>query len=308
MKTLTTTTFAITLMALGFVGIVATPAQAGEGLGDDRTIYTYDDRHQLKDCTWTENEDSLKLCRKTDEDGNERVAGIEVPDHWTQTGSKAIDGGQVASSGSDWSWWLICMRRPELCNGDESTEDSYGNTEEIRSEQFAGCVTRQDGSVVCPGDSWKFEESQGEQFAGGSADSVVCEPDLPAGEYHECVNQFSEGEIDSIQRLAGYQNNSRGKVGGGDINGGEYPEPVKTASGTFYPLPMLTVAEMDKLLAPGGTSVASFDKILAPGGTAVESEHQFADREDGAGGGDFGESSGGDFGEGDRAAASTAAE
>lgn len=89
--------------------------------------------------------------------------------------------------------------------------------------------------------------------------------------------------------------------------GNENSEPVKTASGTFYPLPMVTVAEMDKLLAPGGTSVASFDRILAPGGTAVESEHQFADREDGSGG-DFGESGGGDFGEADRAAASTAAE
>ena len=55
--------------------------------------------------------------------------------------------------------------------------------------------------------------------------------------------------------------------------GNEDSEPVKTASGTFYPLPMVTVAEMDKLLAPSGTSVASFDRILAPGGTAVESEH-----------------------------------
>ena len=69
---------------------------------------------------------------------------------------------------------------------------------------------------------------------------------------------------------------------------------------------------------------AQIDKILAPGGTAVESDHQFAesdckddpyqrhclsfaDREGGSGG-DFGESGGGDFGEGDRAAASTAAE
>ena len=52
--------------------------------------------------------------------------------------------------------------------------------------------------------------------------------------------------------------------------------------------------------------VAEHEKILSPGGTAVESDHQFADREDGSGG-DFGDS-GGDFGEGDRAAASTAAE
>ena len=82
---------------------------------------------------------------------------------------------------------------------------------------------------------------------------------------------------------------------------------MKIALGTFYPLPMMTVAEMDNLLAPGGTSVASFDKILAPGGTTVESDYQFADREDSSGG-DFGDSGGGDFGESDRAAASTAAE
>ena len=47
---------------------------------------------------------------------------------------------------------------------------------------------------------------------------------------------------------------------------------TKTASGTFYPLPMMTVAEMDKLLPPGGTSVASFDNVLVPGGTPLKAK------------------------------------
>ena len=70
--------------------------------------------------------------------------------------------------------------------------------------------------------------------------------------------------------------------------------------------------------------VAESERILSPGGTAVESDHQFAENDckddpyqrhcmsfadrEGGSGGDFGESGGGDFGEGDRAAASTAAE
>lgn len=58
---------------------------------------------------------------------------------------------------------------------------------------------------------------------------------------------------------------------------------------------MVTVAGMDKLLAPGVTGMASFDKILALGGTTVESDYQFADREDESGG------------EVDRVATSTAA-
>ena len=113
------------------------------------------------------------------------------------------------------------------------------------------------------------------------ADAPFC-PSKAEGE------QTARGEQPSVNPPSSGNNDSvRGRA-------------VKTASSTFYPLPMMTVAEMDKLLAPGGTSVASFDKILAPGGTAVESDYQFADREDGSGGGDFGE--------GDRAAASTAAE
>ena len=221
--------------------------------------YGDDDRHECG--ALKQNQDGVKLCVVTDENGNERVAGIEVP-----------DGVEVAYTttmpGCVWNQekhkYDCPMTSPWLPKADEAegeqiargqrgpstktvrTCDSVsgcGKTDETQGEQFAGCVTRPDGSIVCPGDAWKSEDS----------------------------------------------------------------EPIKTASGTFYPLPMMTVAEMDKLLAPGGTSVASFDKILAPGGTAVEGDYQFADREDGSGG-DFGGSGGGDFGEGDRAAASTAAE
>ena len=239
-----TMTFAIAFMAFGFASITATPAQANESWEcaqdggqwvaksghDDECVYpshaaiddvdslqqvAVRDDDRLEDCLTRENPDGMKLCVVNDEDGNEKVAGIEVP-----------DGLEFADSGSDWGWWLICMSNPERCNGDENT--SGENASKAEGEQFA-CH----GNIRC--------------------------------------------------------------------------KPTKTPTGTFYPLPMIDVASMDKLLAPGGTSVASFDKILAPGGTAVKSDYQFADREDGSGG-DFGDSGGGDFGEGDRAAASTAAE
>ena len=266
-----TMTFAIAGMAFGFASIAAIPAQASEEFEcwwwerpecatEDEPLMTRDgaqlqnespslrpeindveslqqvainDDDRLEDCLTRKNSDGMTLCVVTDEDGNERVAGIEVP-----------DGVEFADSGSDWGWWLICMSNPERCNGDESTQDAHGNTGETEGEQVA--------------------DKQSDYWEWCRENTIECREET-------------------------------------------FVPSTKTASGTFYPLPMITVAEMDKLLASSGASVASFDKILAPGGTAVESDEQFADREDGSGG-DLGESGGDDFGEGDRAAASTAAE
>ena len=261
------TIFTIACMAFGFASITATPAQARGDFWDvmmceDKRNYdlatrrcegepvrdlgkreqidsieplqqvAINDDDRLEDCLTRKNSDGMKLCVVTDENGSERVAGIEVP-----------DGLEFADGGSDWGWWLICMSNPERCNGDESTQGANGNTGETEGEQV---VDKQS-------DYWEW-----------------CRENIA-----ECTEEIFG--------------------------------TTETASGTFYPLPMITVAEMDKLLPLAGTSIASFDKILAPSGTAVEDDHQFADREDGSGG-DASESSGGDFGEGDGAAASTAAE
>ena len=172
-------------------------------------------------------QNGAKLCVVADENGSERVAGIEVPDGVLLAGQ----GPQPVNPEGDWIGADICRIHTD--------------------------------APFCP------SKAEGERTARGEQPSA---------------SPPSSGNNDSV----------RGRA-------------VKTASGTFYPLPMMTVAEMNKLLAPGGMSVASFDKILAPGGTAVESDYQFADREDGSGR-DFGDSGGGDFGESDRAAASTAAE
>ena len=253
MKYLAITAFAIASMAFGFVGMTAIPAQAGdkclsgsewdpdagpngacvsERYGEitdiDSLTETAYNGEQFEGCSWSVNQDGVRMCSKTDENGNERVAGVEVP-----------DGVEVAYTAP-----------------------------------MTECVWNQEKQRYdCP---WsnpslpKAAENEGEQ--------VACQGG-------QCIGDSKHGGMFKNENF----------------------EPVKTASGTFYPLPMMTVAEMDKLLAPGGTSVASFDKILAPGGTAVESDFQFADRENGSGG-DFGESGGDGFGEGDRAAASTAAE
>ena len=259
MKTLITTTFTIALMAFGFASITATPAQATSNedkcqlLNDQEACRRHleertgqrihdvnasldDDRHE--DCNMKENPDGLKLCFKPDENGVERVAGVELP---------------------------------AFCDDPENAADA-----------------------ICRLQDWKGGEVEGEVFAciAGRCWSLK-HGETEGGE----VADFDEYEEDDLhQQIA--------------CSGTDYIygcRPTKTPTGTFYPLPMIDVASMDKLLAPGGTSVASFDKILAPGGTAVESDYQFADREDGSGG-DFGEAGGSDFGEGDRAAASTAAE
>ena len=254
MKYLTATTLSFALMACGFGSLGATPAQAST-IGDDRTIYSESDHEnevndidpleqlaindddRFEDCTWSVNQDGMKMCSKTDENGSEVVAGIEVP----------------------------------------------------KGVEFAGCVEREDGDYVCTG-GWKSEDGEGEKVAQAHINASVCAmfPTIP-----ECQGKAEEAEGEQFA-----------------CSGTDYIygcRPTKTPTGTFYPLPMIDVASMDKLLAPGGTSVASFDKILAPGGTAIDSDHQFADREDGSGG-SFGNSGGGDFGDGDRAAAGTAAE
>ena len=292
-----TTTFAIACMAFGFASIVATPAQAneewkcshnggqwntrsnGEGVCDEPNrvygeINDIDSLEQVairdddrpEDCLITkENPDGMKLCVVADENDNERVVGIEVPDGVEFAYTTAMPG----------CVWNQKKHRYD-CPVSSPLLPKAGETEgEQIAFDAAKCWIKSDGSVDCEDSNLmglpKAEGTEGERVA-------YCW----IVEDGKCVPAGQGGKYEAV-------------------------EPVKTASGTFYPLPMVTIAEMDKLLAPGGTSVASFDKILAPGGTAVESDYQFADREDGSGG-DFGESGGGDFGEGDRAAASTAAE
>ena len=294
-----TTTFAVALVAFGFASIMTTPAQANEswecaqnggiwseGQGHDGMCnygnhpgnntaeiddveplqqVAINDDDRLEDCLTRENPDGMQLCVVTDDNGNERVAGIEVPEGVEFAYATTVPG---------------CVWNQEKHRYDCPWQPKAGETE---GEQVAfdatKCWLRQDGSVECEDPNLiglpKAGEAEGEQVAWDSwSESNKCwweiTPSTDTGADTECT-------------------------------------PTKTPTGTFYPLPMMTVAETDKLLAPGGISVASFDKILAPGGTAVESKHQFADREDGSGG-DLGESGGGDFGEGDRAAASTAAE
>ena len=299
-----TTTFAIACMAFGFASIVATPAQAneawkcshnggqwnirsnGEGVCDEPSrVYgeinnidsleqvAIEDDDQYECDTLKQDQKGVKLCVVTDENGTERVAGIEVP-----------DGVEFAGRPDKYDWSEACAKgqctpsgyKTGDAEGEQVAWDTWGN----QGEECWETVTKNGPETKCVPSGWggspKSEEAEGEQFAGGKRD------------YLEWCGQSPDKCPES---------------------GGKHEdfEPVKTASGTFYPLPMIDVASMDKLLAPGGTSVASFDKILAPGGTAVESDYQFADREDGSGG-DFGDSGGGDFGEGDRAAASTAAE
>ena len=291
-----TMTFAIAFMAFGFASIKATPVQANESWEcaqdggqlvarsghDDECVYpsraeidgvdslqqvAIRDDDKFEDCSITkENPDGVKLCVVTDENGNERVAGIEVP-----------DGVEFAGRPDKYDW-------SEACAKGQCTPSGY-KAEEAGGEQVAGGLSdycrRPENSLKrsCLPVGNSAGEDEREQVAGGKRD----------WNQHIRKDEEAEGE----------------QVAGGPHR--PLPLPTKTPTGTFYPLPMIDVASMDKLLAPGGTSVASFDKILAPGGTAVESDYQFADREDGSGG-DFGESGGGDFGEGDRAAASTAAE
>ena len=290
-----TTTFAIAFMAFGFASIMATPAQARGDFYDvmhceDKRNYDRETHRcegaptrssEITDVEplerFASNEDGYDRARqeadeiREDKNGNiiyekdGRIVGLEIAGDiydWKESlgegqgtiqGWKTEEGRETAQADINAS---VCAMFPTIPDCNRKTEEAEGV--EVAGGNPEDCVTRSDGSVVCPGDSWKAGEDEGEQVACSGNDWV-----------YGC-------------------------------------RPTKTPTGTFYPLPMIDVASMDKLLAPGGTSVASFDKILAPGGTAVESDYQFADREDGSGG-DFGDS-GGDFGEGDRAAASTAAE
>ena len=336
-----TTTFAIACMAFGFASIVATPAQAneewkcshnggqwnirsnGEGVCDEpNRVYgeindidsleqvAIRDDDRLEDCLITkENPNGMKLCVVADENGNERVAGIEVPDGVELAYTTTMPGCVWNQEKHRYDCPVSSPWLPKA--GEAEGEQVAWDTWPDNNQECWETVTKNGPETKCVPSGWggspKSEESEGEQIAFDASKcwiksdgSVDCEDSNLMG--------LPKAEGVEGERVAYCWIVEDGKcVPAGQVGKYEAVEPVKTASGTFYPLPMVTIAEMDKLLAPGGTSVASFDKILAPGGTAVESDYQFADREDGSGG-DFGESGGGDFGEGDRAAASTAAE
>ena len=304
MKILITATFAIALFAFGFASITAIPAQAGDDClpgsewnadrnacestvgsaqidGVDHPVEFAQDDDRFEDCsTLKQNQDGLKLCYRPDEDGIERVAGIELP-NFCEDPENAADAicreleRFVFIPDSDWGK-KDCWKYPNAPQCQEKAEETEGERVAGRGD---GRRSGEDDKLPTLGGR-KAGGVEGEQVAGNG--SVWDWSEFCLSNPEVCA------EIDAEYSSKDF-------------------EPVKTASGTFYPLPMIDVASMDKLLAPGGTSVASFDKILAPGGTAVEGDHQFADREDSSGG-DFDGSGGGDSGEGDRAAASTAAE
>ena len=266
-----TTTFAVACMAFGFASITATPAQANGGTIADAW-----------ECEQAGNQWSPSS-------NNNQGACLEPHQRYEDRHHRNLNRAEINDLDS---LHQVAINDDDRSECDALKENSDGMklcvvNDENGNERVAGIEVpdgMEFGFIQDPNwqknDCWrhpnapqcqeKAGEADGEQFAGGQPD------------YWEWCKE----NIDECTK--------------------ENFGASKTESGTFYPLPMVTVAEMDKLLAPGGTSVASFDKILAPGGTAVESDYQFADREDGSGG-DFGES-GGDFGEGDRAAASTAAE
>ena len=280
-----TTTFAIAFMAFGFASIMAAPAQAR---GDFYDVMHCEDKRNYNRETHRCEGAPTRSSEITDVEPLERFASNE--DGYDRARQEAdeiredkngniiyekdgrIVGLEIAGDVYDWK---------------ESLGEGQGTIQGWKTEEGRETAQADINASVCamfptiPDCNRKTEEAKGEQFAGGKRD------------WRLRTRKAEEAEGGQVA------------CSGNDWIYG--CKPTKTATGTFYPLPMIDVASMDKLLAPGGTSVASFDKILAPGGTAVESDYQFADREDGSGG-DFGESGGGDFGEGDRAAASTAAE
>ena len=101
MKYSAITTVAIALVVFGIEGFVATSVQAGDQSkpwkdGEHRIDsptgapeedsrpnseeVAFDDGDLLENCTWSVNQDGIKVCSKNDENGSERVAGIEVPE------------------------------------------------------------------------------------------------------------------------------------------------------------------------------------------------------------------------------------
>ena len=324
-----TTTFAIACMAFGFASIVATPAQANESwecaqdggqwspTNDGGWTCLHPVEAQVKDVEPLERyaEDGYDRARQEadwigeDESGNivyekdGRVIGVEVAsgEDWspvcTEKGKcygRTTPGGRKSDGEAE---QYVFNTKPEFCNDPENASEAvcrvFGyTTEETEGTQVAwdtepsygegcwGTLCTHNGSDGSP----KSEEVQGEQFARGEQPSVKSPNSNDNGSASERTGQ-------------------RYACSGNDWKYG--CKPTKTPTGTFYPLPMVDVASMEKLLAPGGTNLTAFTD--RHGKSFGDSDYQFADREDGSGG-DFG-NSGGDFGgEGDRAAASTAAE
>ena len=310
-----TTTFAIACMAFGFASITATPAQANESwecaqdggqwspTNDGGWTCLHPVEAQVKDVEPLERYagDGYDRARQEadwigeDESGNiiygkdGRVIGVEVAsgEDWSpvciekgKCYGRTTPGGRKSDGEAE---QYVFNTKPEFCNDPENASEAvcrvFGHTTEEMA--WGAC---EDWTANCYGGSPKSEEAKGEQFARGEQPSVKSPNSNDNGSASERTGQ-------------------RYACSGNDWIYG--CKPTKTPTGTFYPLPMVDVASMEKLLAPGGTTLTAFTDQR--GKSFGHADYQFADREDGSGG-DFGESGGGDYFDGDRAAASTAAE